>query len=635
MKNMRGLICLGLLICTVGAVDSQAQDTQPAESVAADSATEEVVSIRTITASGRFVDTTITVKKLDFDGVLIREALTALARTYHVSLLVDTSVTGHLTMRLENVSLDDAFRLIVFENHLTAQRLGSILKIFKEPTPPAPPRRAIIVLGENTVSIVAERVPLRVFAEDFTDSTRINVTLQQGVTGHLTGKVVDLAPRTALLTLLESNGYAVRENNGVYVIEQPGADQTASPRGRRFTIVLEEGRYSVDLDNADLSSAVATLFDLAGADVIRRSEISGKISASFSAPSLDNALSTLLFGSDLSYKKVGAMYVIGEASSADLHDTRLIQVKNLSAETVEKLLPASLMQGVTHKLYVEQNGIVVTGPSSKLDNIEEFVRRTDKPTAQVLFDVLVVDYRRDDFFNWNLTATKSGVDSIGSYYPSIDFGFAGNLQSLGDRLGISGVGKLTDRFFVRLQALAREGKAKIIQRPQIAALNGQPASIKIGTTQYFLLETSTIYPSTQSNISTQTSERFQTIEANISLEVTPQVTSLGEVIVKIKPEFNTPVGTFDPDIPPTIDKRVLESTVKVKDGETIILGGLVTSTETESISKFPFLGDIPLLGKLFQNRTKTTNKSELMIYITPHVYYGSEGSIEIEEVMRQ
>ncbi|MCH9032238.1 MAG: hypothetical protein IIB00_08275, partial [candidate division Zixibacteria bacterium] len=91
---------------------------------------------------------------------------------------------------------------------------------------------------------------------------------------------------------------------------------------------------------------------------------------------------------------------------------------------------------------------------------------------------------------------------------------------------------------------------------------------------------------------------------------------------------------FDPDIPPTIDRRVLESMVKVGDGETIVLGGLVSTTETESVKKFPFLGDIPIIGRLFQNKTKTSNKSELMIYITPHVYYGSEGSINIENVIR-
>ncbi|MBN4057058.1 type II and III secretion system protein, partial [bacterium AH-315-J21] len=196
------------------------------------------------------------------------------------------------------------------------------------------------------------------------------------------------------------------------------------------------------------------------------------------------------------------------------------------------------------------------------------------------------------------------------------------------------LGKLTDKFFVRLSALSNEGKAKVIQRPQIATLNGHTASIAIGTTQYFLLDSKTVYPSAQTDVSTQTSQRFETIEANISLEVTPNVTESGEVIVHIKPEFSTPAGQgFDPDIPPTINKRVIESTVRLRNGETIVLGGIVNSTESVTINKLPILGDIPLLGRLFQNRSSTKNETELMIYITPHIYYGSEGAIDIEEVL--
>ncbi|MCH9032009.1 MAG: hypothetical protein IIB00_07095, partial [candidate division Zixibacteria bacterium] len=83
------------------------------------------VSYPVLGPNDRFVDTSIQIKKLDFDGVLIREAVTALARAYNVSCYIDAGVTGTLTMRLENVSLDDAFRLIVTENNLSAQRIGS------------------------------------------------------------------------------------------------------------------------------------------------------------------------------------------------------------------------------------------------------------------------------------------------------------------------------------------------------------------------------------------------------------------------------------------------------------------------------------------------------------------------------
>lgn len=591
-----------------------------------------------LTPEDRFVDTTLTVRKLDFDGVLIREALTALARTYKISCYIDTSVSGSLRMRLENVSLDDAFRLIVFENGLTAERVGKTLKILRLPQPTPEPPKVTLTSNNGLISIEAKGVPVSSFASDFSDFTRINVTLQRGVTGTITGKVVDLSPKRALVTLLETNNYLANESDGVFIVDLPTAEQVNRRQraSRRFNVSLENETYQVQLSGAELETALNALIALTDANLVRQKEITGTVSASFEASTLDQALSALLRGSEYTFKRVDELYIIGSSSATALHESRLIKLRNLRAETVEKLLPASIMSGLTHNLYLEQNAILVTGPVTRLDDVQEFVRRADVPPAQVLFDVLVVDYSRTSSSNMGLDITRDRQGDVAhTYFPKIDVDERSNLKDVGDHLGIANLGKLSDQFYVRLQALASEGKANIIQRPQIASLNGHAASIAIGTTQYFLLRTQTDYPSAQTDVTTRSTERFETIEASISLQVTPHVTSYDEVIVDIKPEFNTPAGEgFDPDIPPTINKRVLESTVKLRNGETIVLGGLVNSVETVNIDKLPILGDIPLLGRLFQNRSKIKNESELMIYITPHVYYGGDGSIEIEGIVR-
>jgi type IV pilus assembly protein PilQ len=108
----------------------------------------------------------------------------------------------------------------------------------------------------------------------------------------------------------------------------------------------------------------------------------------------------------------------------------------------------------------------------------------------------------------------------------------------------------------------------------------------------------------------------------VSLEITPWVSSSGEVTAEIHPEFNTPVGSFNSEVPPTINSRVLDSTVRLKDGETIILGGLIQDVESVKLNKIPILGDIPIIGKLFSNRQTDKSKSELIIFITPYVFYG-------------
>lgn len=191
----------------------------------------------------------------------------------------------------------------------------------------------------------------------------------------------------------------------------------------------------------------------------------------------------------------------------------------------------------------------------------------------------------------------------------------------GNLFGIANLGRLPDDFYFRIQALSQEGIVNIKSRPQISTLNGHTASIEIGTTQYFLLKSTTPLQS-PNQIVTQETERFEQIEANVLLEITPWVSSSGEVTAEIHPEFNTPVGNLNADVPPTINSRVLDSTVRLKDGETIILGGLIQESEVENLNKVPILGDIPLLGRLFRNKYTSMDKSELVIFITPHVFYG-------------
>lgn len=242
----------------------------------------------------------------------------------------------------------------------------------------------------------------------------------------------------------------------------------------------------------------------------------------------------------------------------------------------------------------------------------------------------MVDFNRQRLGDFGI---KAGVGSPGdssrsqfqSLFPFIDVALSGAqfnnlLKKYGSNLGLASIAKLPANFYLQIKAMESEGIANVRSRPQIATLNGHTASISIGTTQYFILKTETPI-SSANQVVLQESERFETIKAEMILKVTPWVNANGEITAEIHPEFSTPKNGLDPSIPPTIDHRVLDSTVKLKDGETIILGGLIQEFDNETINKFPILGHLPLLGKLFQNRSYNKTYAELVIYLTPHIYY--------------
>lgn len=590
----------------------------------------------------RIVDTVVVIPKLEFSKTPVADALNALARAYSLSLYVDPSVQGSITIRLENVTLNDAVEFMIKENQLDWERTGDIVKVFK-PAPPPPPRRPFsVAFSGGLVTLTVDRIEIGRVIDTLSELTNRNIVLDPRTTGVLTGKLSALPLAKALEVLLTSNGFAMRTIDDIIYVG-PGETETKSGSNiRSLQVSCENGLVSVDVANSPLADVLRRLADECQINVFLQAAIEGTTTARFVGQGIESALTYLLLNSNYTFKEQGGIYFIGSKESKDLYDSRLVQLDHLIAATVEPLIPASLAQQVTVKEVKEHNGLLITGARTSIARIESFIKEIDVPMAQVLFEVLVVDYTTTDRAEFSLVANNSGADNGQPnevYYPDVDVNWIGDdvnnfLRSTERRTGWSNLGVLPSDFLVRLRMMSQEGKANMLSHPRIAALNGHTASLSIGTTQYYLLESQTIYPSEQSNISTQTSQRFETIKADLSLEITPFVNRTGELIVDVQPIFNSPSGEFNPDIPPTINRRELKSTVRLKNGETIVLGGLIQKTKNQTVDKVPLLGSIPIIGRIFQNRTTRDEQSEMMIYITPHVYYGSEGSVDLSTLKK-
>ncbi|SYZ73738.1 hypothetical protein TRIP_C60008 [Candidatus Zixiibacteriota bacterium] len=593
--------------------------------------------------NARIVDTNIIIPSLDFSGVNLGDALTALIRAYQLSMYIDTSVTGTISMRIDNVSLNDGLLFIIREYKLAWERTGNIVKIFKPniPPPPLPPLDIKYDKGNISFDVIGADLPR--FIETVINLTGKNIIIDEGARGSVTGHLVDMEFEKGMKAILGSSGFTFSRIEDIYHV---GYLEKAGEQGKkvsRYSVSCQGDSVSIDVRNAPIADILTTLSDECHLSIIVYGKIEGTITANYKNQPLSEVLGFILRGTPYSFKQDGNIYFVGDKNSENLFTSKLIRLKHISNVNIQDLIPATLAKQVSVKAVLEQNGIIITGPSTSILEVERFLKEIDVPPAQVLFDAVVVDYNLTNIKDFNLTANNTGLKTTlpdHVYYPNIDYSATGDnlnvhLNDISDFLNISNIGHLSGDFYMRLQIMEQDGIANIRSRPQIAALNGHAASIKIGTSQYYLLESKTIYPSDQTNVSTQTSQRFEVIDADMSLEVTPWVTESGEIIVDIKPEFNTPASVLNPDVPPTISRRVLKSTVRLRDGETIVLGGMIQNQDNTTIKKFPLLGDLPLIGWIFQNRHSNRVKSELMVYLTPHIYYGSEGSIDIKKILKQ
>lgn len=164
-----------------------------------------------------------------------------------------------------------------------------------------------------------------------------------------------------------------------------------------------------------------------------------------------------------------------------------------------------------------------------------------------------------------------------------------------------------------LNALVTNGKAKILSRPNVTTVQGHEASINIGSSVPIPQESVT-------NSTTTTS--FQYRDAGIILRYTPRINADGTITATIHTEVSTPQYVEDLKAY-QFNTRSADTVVTVKDGEPMVIGGLIGAEEGKNISKIPFLGDLPILGALFTNHKKSKSESELMIFLTAHVIKGA------------
>ncbi len=580
------------------------------------------------------------VKKLNVRRMDVKNLLRGLGREYDLNMIVDNDIKQRATVRLSNLPAMEAVVHICEEYGLQISQSGQVFRIGKY-TPPKPkkkPRIPDITRTDSLLTFDLKGNELKNVVRRVSEITGENIVIRNGVSGRVSGFLQDVPFQQGMNTILKNSGFIIREREGIYTVDRSGRSMSKNgeDNGKSFWVNVNDGLISMDVTKAKIPALIREIAFQTNVNLINYELPQGRITAKTTDLTLEETLAYLFRGTNVTYRKENDIYIIGDKSTSGIATNELIELQHIRADVAIGLIPQSIIQGATVKVVKEQNGLMVIGTNDIILELKSFIEEIDHPTPQILIEALVVDLKSTDLFELGATLgysqqPDSGFAS-GTFATFMEDGLtiqgdgpsANSLFEIdGDLFGINNLGVLPDDFYYRINALSQEGVMNVRSRPQISTLNGHKASIEIGTTQYYILKSSTPLKS-QQDVVVQEDERFETIEANVSLEITPWVSASGGVTTEIHPEFNTPVGDLNSDVPPTIQSRVLDSTVRLKDGETIVLGGLIQEKKIRNLNKVPILGDIPLLGKLFTNRSTDKQKSELVIFLTPHVFYGDD-----------
>jgi len=585
---------------------------------------------------------------LNFKDTDIRDIFRALSLQHNLNIFVDNSITKRITVASQKVEVHEAIKFICEQNDLVVTLEGGIFRIANLPPPKVepPPVRVPFVYFENgLLSVKFKNDDLEQCILRIQEKSGKNILITSGTTGTLSGKLSDIEFDVGFTQLLNNNGFAVQKKYEIYIVSR--LDYFVGKQGEQrsqagpYWISVRDSLVTLDVTNAPIDRVLSDMIRQLNTDVVFYNAIQGTVTARATSIPLPRALDLVLRNTNYGYRQSEGIYFVGEKSNKALVETRLIKLKYLRSEKILESIPPSISSLATLKVMKEHNGIVAIAPTDVIGQLEEFLAQIDQPVTQVLIEAIVVDYDLSRGLELGVEAGGVGSgDTVGveglpySIIPGLNVTFSGNrlnralkdigsINLFGTDLNVANLGKLPSNFYLNLKALEQKGVANIKSRPLIATINGHQASLSIGTTQYFLLKTTTPYRD-PTQVVFQESQTFQTIEADVKLEITPYVGSDGLITVEIKPDFRTPVGQLSAEVPPTINRRALSSVVIMREGETIMLGGLVQESESETRSQVPILGSIPLLGALFSSTSTTTRKSELIIYVTPHISYGEE-----------
>jgi type IV pilus assembly protein PilQ len=647
---------------------------------------------------------------LSLREVSLAEYIRAIGVQHQINVYIPDTPNQLITSNLVNEPVKSVFLFVCKKFSYTLEVTGTIVEFlaYVEPPPPevAPVEQALnISYDQGLLSVDLKGDSLFEVIRTLSALTGRKIITRPGETGLLTAFLPPTALDTALEALFISNGFKIsRHKKGFYLVQSTrpvGRTLEAGPVGTAdFEVeVFTDGQtqyISIHAENADLAGLVRATLAETGADYLIYDEVVGVITMQADLTRLEDVLLYLFQGTDYTFKRDGALYLIGSKGLEGLKATEIVKLKyrptfqaidlipgasagsNVSGTPLNRQaqnqnrpnnnnldrqggrsnnalgnnayndpynsysgssydqaytsasLPPEILKTQAGDVeivdYPELNRIILKGPKDRVAELAAFLREIDRPVPMVKIEMVVVEVNRDRIVSSGLQAgLRSPGDSLSlvkSLLPGLDYGLTGSeINSLlGTIPGLSSLGVLSRDFYLRLQAQETRGNLKVTMTPVLSMLNGREASLVIGQTQYYLLETQTASTGAVNNFQTFT-QRFERIEANVTLSIKPYISDDDMVTLDVIPDFTSPVGSFDANVPPTIATRRFVSTIRVKNGETVILGGLSEESSSENTRGTPFLSRIPVLKWFFGNVSKQKSTSSLVIYITPVIYY--------------
>lgn len=553
-------------------------------------------------------------QSMDFVDTPLQEVIRAVSLAFDTPILVDGNVDRKVTFHLDGLGFLEGVTALCEANGLELAQDGNVYRVRNRTWRGEHEFRWISPsegTADSLVDVSVREKNVREFVREYALNSGLNILMSPEVQGQISGELHRMQPRKAFVSLMQSCGFRIREMNGYLYVQMPKAKKANDGSGEdKVRIERNDSLYSASIKDAPLMDVLVELSEVAAMNLAMYGDVRETVRLKFENVSLQVLIDALFKGRGLSYALDGGTLYVSEGGSRNaLMSTRLYPLKHVHSEKALNYL-GKFSSGSNYVAteIKEQNALLLGGSAAEIQMAEAILSQIDVPALQVTLSCIIVEFKKGNLFEIGLRGGAARKSAAG------DLNLRGYLDFLGkDRSGVGAVGKiglLPDRFEMELASMEERNEAEILARPKLTTLNGNKAELNVTNTVYYLVSQVSAegYPITD----------YRSFNDGISLELTPSVTQEGSITLEVSPEIKT-AGRSSGDGPRDISTRNLKTMVRLKDGETLCLGGLIRKNKSEVRSAVPFLGSLPFIGRLFSYTSEEEETNELAIFITPKV----------------
>jgi MSHA type pilus biogenesis protein MshL len=532
---------------------------------------------------------------LELKNMDVVEVIKLLSSKGGFDVVISQNVRGRITLFLDNVPIWDALQIVFRTTDLAYTKHGDIYRI------------------------VTEREYEQQYGKKFNDNREVKIiSLKYTTVGDVGREIKQL--KTRIGNIIEDD-----RTNSLIVLDTAESIKTIEDAIAKLDVPVGTKVFELKYTPAkSLEEMLKKLISKKG--ILHVDDLTNKI---------------IVTDTQDVISQIGL--VITEYDREQFLQTKIFTLSHAKFDKVEEKIKDVITKDIGRVKSDERtNKVVVTDLPEKIREIEILINAYDEKSKQVLIEAKIVQVALNDSFsmgiNWQMVLNKVLIEkwfktdtidmTLSSVFETLSeigtsessFDNEQRAAHPGGRTLVTGTLKDGNDFDAIVDAVKTAGKTNLLSSPRILALNNQEALINVGTREAFV--TNTVVQSTSS---ATTAENVTFVDVGIKLKVTPTIGEDGFITLKIKPEVSNverTIKTAQGNEIPIVATQEAETIIVVRDGSTVIMGGLIEDHQTKKTEKVPIIGSIPIIGIPFRKESDKIKKNELVLFLTPHIIGG-------------